>query len=162
MERSLKGRPGKTRWEQIMCMHAKSLQLCLTLCDPTDCSPAGSSVHGILQARTLGWVAMPFSSGSSPPRDQTLVSCITGGFSTAEPLGKPRRLWGGQDFFFFTAKNLGQYWRFLSSMTRSTPFLPCPRLVQPLWSASNLIPFILLPTLYYHSLFIFNPSAFPI
>ena len=106
MERSLKGRPGKTRWEQIMCMHAKSLQLCLTLCDPTDCSPAGSSVHGILQARTLGWVAMPFSSGSSPPRDQTLVSCITGGFSTAEPLGKPRRLWGGQDFFFFHCKEL--------------------------------------------------------
>ena len=41
------------------CMCAKSLQLCSTLCDPTDCSPPGSSVHGVLQARTLEWVAMP-------------------------------------------------------------------------------------------------------
>ena len=45
------------------CMHAQSLQSCPTLCDPKDCSPPGSSVHGILQARTLESVAMP-SSGS--------------------------------------------------------------------------------------------------
>ena len=49
--------------------HAKSLQLCLTLCNPMDCRPPGSSVHGILQARTLEWVAMPSSRGSSRPRD---------------------------------------------------------------------------------------------
>ena len=49
-------------------------QLCLTLWDPMDCSPPGSSVHGILQARTLEWVAMPFSRGSSQPRDWTSVS----------------------------------------------------------------------------------------
>ena len=42
-------------------MHVKSLQLCPTLCDPVDCSPPGSSVHGILQARILEWVAMPSS-----------------------------------------------------------------------------------------------------
>ena len=41
--------------------HAKLLQLCLTLCDPMDCSLSGSSVHGILQARILEWVAIPFS-----------------------------------------------------------------------------------------------------
>ena len=41
------------------CVCAKSLQLCLTLCDPMDQSPSGSSVHGILQARILEWVAMP-------------------------------------------------------------------------------------------------------
>ena len=40
-------------------------QLCWTLCDPVDCSPPGSSVHGILQARILEWVAVPFSRGSS-------------------------------------------------------------------------------------------------
>ena len=40
-------------------------QLCLTLCDPKDCSMPGSSVHGILQARILEWVAIPFSRGSS-------------------------------------------------------------------------------------------------
>ena len=52
------------------------VQSYLTLCDPTDCSPSGSSVPGILQARILEWVAMPFSKGSSRPRDQTWVSCI--------------------------------------------------------------------------------------
>ena len=53
-------------------------QSCPTLCNPMDCSPPGSSVHGILQAGTLGWVATSFSRGSSRPRDQTRVSCITG------------------------------------------------------------------------------------
>ena len=55
-------------------MHAKLLQSCLTLCDPVDCSPPGSSVHGILQSRILEWVAMPSSRGSSQPRDGTLFS----------------------------------------------------------------------------------------
>ena len=49
-------------------------QFCLTLCDPMDCSPPGSSVHGILQARMLEWVAMPSSRGSSRPRGQARVS----------------------------------------------------------------------------------------
>ena len=57
-------------------------QSCPTLCDPMDCSPPGSSVHGILQARILEWLAIPFSRGSSQPRDQTQVSCIAGGFFT--------------------------------------------------------------------------------
>ena len=48
-----------------LCVHA---QLCLTLCDPMDCSPPGSSVHGIFQERILEWVAMPSSRGSSQPR----------------------------------------------------------------------------------------------
>ena len=43
-----------------MCMCAKSLQSCLTLCDPVDCSLQGFSVHGILQARILEYVAMPY------------------------------------------------------------------------------------------------------
>ena len=51
-------------------------QLCLTLCDPMDCSPPGSSVHGIFQATILKWVAISSSRGSSRPRDQTLVSRI--------------------------------------------------------------------------------------
>ena len=44
-------------------------QTCPTLCNPMDCSLLGSSVHGILQARTLKWVAIPFSRASSQPRD---------------------------------------------------------------------------------------------
>ena len=51
----------------------------------------GSSVHGILQARTLEWVATPFSMGSSWPRDQTCVFYVAGGFFTAEPLRKPQK-----------------------------------------------------------------------
>ena len=55
---------------------AKSLQSCPTLCDPIDGSPPGSPIPGILQARTLEWVAMPSSRGSSRPRDRTHVSCV--------------------------------------------------------------------------------------
>ena len=53
-------------------------QLCLTLCDPVDCSPPGSFIHGILHARILEWVAISFSRGSSQPRDWAQVSCIAG------------------------------------------------------------------------------------
>ena len=57
-------------------------QLCPTLCNPVDCSPSGSSINGISQARILEWVAISFSGGSSQPRDPTWVSCIAGGFFT--------------------------------------------------------------------------------
>ena len=53
-------------------------QSCLTLCNPMAYSPPGSSIHGILQARILEWVAISFSRGSSQPRDWTHVSCIVG------------------------------------------------------------------------------------
>ena len=57
-------------------------QPCSTLCDPMDCSLPGSSVHGILQARILEWVALPFPRGSSQPRDRIQVSLIEGRFFT--------------------------------------------------------------------------------
>ena len=57
-------------------MRAKLLQSCLTLCNPMDCSPPGSSVHGILQARILKWVAVLFCRGSSQSRDRTHVSYV--------------------------------------------------------------------------------------
>ena len=63
-------------------MCAKLLQLCLTLCDPIDCSPLSSSVHRILLARILEWVAITFSRGSSQPRDWTQVPCTAGRFFT--------------------------------------------------------------------------------
>ena len=56
----------------------KVVHSCPTLCDPVD-----YTVHGILRARILEWVAVPFSRGSSQPRDQTQVSCIAGRFSTS-------------------------------------------------------------------------------
>ena len=69
----------------VICLRGCVLvtQSCLTLCNPMDCSPPSSSVHGILQARILEWVTMPFSRGSSWPRDQTQVYRIAGRFSLA-------------------------------------------------------------------------------
>ena len=77
----------------LQCMKVKSesevTQSCPTLCDPMDCSPPGSSVHGILQASILEWVAMPFSKGLPRLRDRTQVSCTAGGCFTTELPGKP-------------------------------------------------------------------------
>ena len=70
------------RWE-VLTLYIKCAVLCLvtqscpTLCNPTDCSPPDSSVHGILQARILEWVTMLSSRGSSQPRDQTHVSNVS-------------------------------------------------------------------------------------
>ena len=69
-----------------------STQSCPTLCDSVDYSPSSSSVQGISQAKTLEWVAIFHSRGSTQPRDGTQVSCVSctaGIFFTAEPLGKP-------------------------------------------------------------------------
>ena len=63
-------------------VHVKVAQLCPILCNPMDWSLLGSSVHGILQAGILEWVAIPFSRGSSQPRNQTQVSHIAGRFFT--------------------------------------------------------------------------------
>ena len=86
---------GRMNWAPVLChqelgrfaikMSVKGIwgefftQSCLTLCtsDPMDYSPPGSSVHGISQARILEWVAIPFSGGSSRPRDQTHISCTS-------------------------------------------------------------------------------------
>ena len=70
-------------WSPLLCslshftfcvLCGLNCSFCLTLCDPMDCSPPGSFVHGILQARILKWVAMPSSSVSSQPRDWTCIS----------------------------------------------------------------------------------------
>ena len=69
----------------------QSLQPHPTLCSPMDRSPPGSSVHGVLQARILEWVAMLSSRGSSQPRDRihiSCVSCFAGRFFTTEPPGQ--------------------------------------------------------------------------
>ena len=66
-------------------------QLCPTLCDPMDCSLLASSVHGILQARILERIAIPFSRGSSQSRDRTQVSLIAGTFFT---------IWAAQEAHF--------------------------------------------------------------
>ena len=75
-------------------------QLCLTVCDPMDCSPPGSSVCGILQAKTLEWVAIPFSRGSSWPRDWTWFSGIAGRFFTIWVIGF--KMFLNLEFHYFT------------------------------------------------------------
>ena len=64
-------------------------QSCLTLCNLMNCSPPGSSVHGILQARILEWVAISFSRGSSQPRDQPLPPALQMDSLPPEPPGIP-------------------------------------------------------------------------
>ena len=66
----------------LPCMCVLVTQSCLTLHELMGYSPPGSSVHGIFQARIPEWVAIPFSRGSSQPRDRTLFSFIAGGFFT--------------------------------------------------------------------------------
>ena len=77
----------------VLCLHAKLLQLCLTLCDPTGCSPPDFSVHGILQARIPEWVAMPSSRGIFPPQGlNPPLLCLLiwqAGSSPPVPPGKP-------------------------------------------------------------------------
>ena len=77
----------------LFCLNAKPLQSCPTLCDPMDCSPPYSSVHGILQARILEWVAMPSSRGIFPTQGSNpsllcLLHWQTGSLPPAPP-GKP-------------------------------------------------------------------------
>ena len=67
-------------------------QSCPTLCDLMDYSLPGSSVHGIFQARILEWVAIPFSRGSSQPRNRTQVSCTAGRFFT---------IWATREWYWY-------------------------------------------------------------
>ena len=61
-------------------MKGKVAQSCPILCDPMGYNLPGSILHDILQTKIIEWVDVPFSRGSSQPKDQTQVSCITGGF----------------------------------------------------------------------------------
>ena len=95
-------------------------QLCPTLCEPMDCSPPGSSVHRIFQARKLDWVAISSSRGSSWPKDWTSVSCITGGFFTnwAAKLGRTRSRWVVKCLVLFSCSGS----QLMSLVKRHSPF----------------------------------------
>ena len=83
-----------TRSDESRCSvkwsEGKVAQSCPTLCNPMD-----YTVHGILQAKILKWVAFPFSRGSSQPRDQTQVSCIEGRFFTSWATREAQEYWSG-------------------------------------------------------------------
>ena len=74
-------------------MKVKSLTWFQTLCNPMDCSPPGSPVHGVSQARILEWVAISFFRWSSQPRDRTQVSYIEGGFFTSWATREAQECW---------------------------------------------------------------------
>ena len=77
--------------KHIQRVKMKVAQSCPTLCNPME-----YTVHGILQARILEWVAFPFSRGCSQPRDWTQVSCIAGGFFTSWATTEAQAYWSGQ------------------------------------------------------------------
>ena len=72
-----------------MCLHAESSLSSPTLCNPMDCSPPGSSVYGILQARILDWVVIPFPRVSSWPKNQTRSSALQADSFLSEPPWTP-------------------------------------------------------------------------
>ena len=79
----------------VLCLVAQS---CLTLCDPMDCSPPDSSVHGILQAKILEWVAMPSLRGSSQPRIEPMSPPLQADSLLSEPPGKLMNIEVGSQF----------------------------------------------------------------
>ena len=85
---------GPTRVPWYVKVKVLVSQLCPTFWDPMDYTLSGFSVHGTLQARILEWVAIPFSKGSSWPKDWTCVSCIADSL-LSEPPGKLQEYWNG-------------------------------------------------------------------
>ena len=77
----------------IISLSLFSLSVVSDSCNPMDFSPPGSSVHGILQARILEWVAISFSRGSSQTRNQTWVSCMAGKFFTVWAMSESSIFW---------------------------------------------------------------------
>ena len=102
--------------EFILKVKMNVTQSCLTLWDPMDCSLPGSSVHGILQAGILQWVAIPFSRGSSQPRDRTQVSWIAFRFFTVWASGKPKKTgMGSLSLLQWVFQTQGLNWGLLQS-----------------------------------------------
>ena len=101
-------------------------QSCPTRCNPTDCRKPGSSVHGIFQAKVLEWITIPFSRGTSWPRDQTWVYCIAGRFFTIWVTGKT-----------YLGNRHGLIWCWISCLgNRSRSFCY-------LWGCTKILPFTL-------------------
>ena len=133
-----------------------SSQSCPSLCHLMDCSLPGSSVHGILQARILEWIVMPFSRGSSQPRDRTQVSHITGGFFTVWATREEQEYWSG----FSSVQSLSCVWFFVTPWTAAhqaslsitnSGSLPKFMSIESVMPSNHLIlchPLLLLPSIF--------------
>ena len=116
-------------------LQSEVAQSCLTLCDPMDCGLQGSSIHGILQARILEWVAISFSRGSSQPGSPALEADTL----MSEPPGKPR----SKPLFWLSALylNLSSFLHFISRIIKYVFF--CVQLLSPSimpWDSFMLLP----------------------
>ena len=104
-------------------------QLCPTICNSMDYTLPGSSVHGILQARILEWVAIPFSQRSSLPRNRTLVSCIANRFFTCEQPGKPIVGGGG---ILLSSRSIWAFHDTTAAAAAANALQSCPTLCDPI------------------------------
>ena len=121
------------------CMHAQSLQSCLILCNPMDCTLPGSSVHGIFQARILEWVAIPVFRGSSHPGIEPRSPALQADSLPAEPqVGKTLAL----TIWTFVGKVTSLFFNTLSRFV--IVFLPKSKCLLISWLQS-LSPLILKP-----------------
>ena len=124
-----------------------------------DCSPPGSSVHGILQARILGWLAIPFSRASCWPRDQTWISCIAGRFFTLYELQQSPMMMEGAN----KPRNSCSLWaQSFSHVWLTHPFLtithPCLTLTHIMTSPPGSL-FVGFTRQEYWSGFLFSPPG---
>ena len=108
MEGSFREKKDKLFNSALVCVCAQS---CLTLCNPMDGSPPGSSVHGISQARILEWVTISFSRGSSRPGTEPMSPAWEGGFFTAEPPEKSLKCDCGSFSSFWALKPETYLWQ---------------------------------------------------
>ena len=125
-----------TRWITDYTVVVQLISRAQLFCDPKDCSPPGSSVRGISQARTLEWAAVSFSRGSSQPRNRTQVSCIG---------GRRFNLWATRE-----AHRVSEHK--IPSQSRRPPwyrnFLIFQRLATPLYPPSNMTTYFLLTSIF--------------
>ena len=138
-------------------MKVLGAQSCLTIWDPVDCSPPDSSVHRILQARTLEWVAIPFSKGSSRPRNQTQSPALQGVSLLSEPAEK---LLCTIFIQFSSVQSLSHVWLFAipwiaahqtSLSITNSQSLPKPMSIESVMPSNHLIlchPLLLLPSIF--------------
>ena len=108
-----------TEWSEVKISRVQLFATPWT--SPVDCSLPGSSVYGILRARILEWVAIPFSRGSSQPRDRTQVSRIAGGFLTSWATREAQEHWANRGVgAFCTAGEVKERKKFGRKMINST------------------------------------------
>ena len=104
-----------------VCVCVLVIQSCSTLCDPLDCSPLGSFVHGILQARMMKWIAIPFSRGSSHPKIKSRSPKLQADPLLSEPPGKPLNYLGKWNSFLQHALSSRWGWECPEPMSYSVP-----------------------------------------